>query len=396
VIRIAAETPWYELFSRGARDWLRHNEKVRDAVKDTLPDLLASSDLMTGPGSRTVAVPVKFLEHARLRLADAQVNQGAGQGRGEPGDVLQPGREEGGEQGQAGGTNDGEVRFVVELKLDEIVDWLWEELKLPELKPKRTATLDQAEYTREGWDKRGARSRLDRRRTMKEAVKRHAIQGNASGNAAGGGYVVEDEPISLVNDDLRFRQLVKRPSPATSAAVIFALDVSGSMDEAQRRLAKQFFFFALQGIRRQYAKVETVFLAHAAQAWEFDESQFFQASSSGGTVTSSVARLALEVMEKRYDPSRYNVYFFYASDGENAAEDRDEARSTLADIAGQVNYSGYCETGGVATFRPRDTQLAEVFSELKTSGLAVGTSHLASQEDVWNAIRAFFTEQSKE
>ena len=62
--------------------------------------------------------------------------------------------------------------------------------------------------------------------------------------------------------------------------MIFALDVSGSMDEAQRRLAKQFFFFALQGIRRQYSKVETVFLAHAAQAWEFDESQFFQASST--------------------------------------------------------------------------------------------------------------------
>ncbi|HYR34624.1 MAG TPA: DUF444 family protein [Burkholderiales bacterium] len=388
-IRIAAETPWYDLFSRGARDWLRHNEKVRDAVKDTLPELLSNSDLMTGSGSRTVAVPVKFLEHARLRLAESQVQQGAGQGRGEPGDVLQPGREEGGEQGQAGGTGDGEIRFVVELKLDEIVDWLWEELKLPELKPKRTATIDQAEYVREGWDKRGARSRLDRRRTMKEAVKRHAIQGN-------GAAPVNEEPISLVNDDLRFRQLVRRPSPATSAAVIFALDVSGSMDEAQRRLAKQFFFFALQGIRRQYAKVETVFLAHAAQAWEFDESQFFQASSSGGTVTSSVARLALEVMEKRYDPARYNVYFFYASDGENAAEDRDEARTTLAQIAELVNYSGYCETGGVATFRPRDTQLAEIFAELKGSGLAVGTSHLASQDDVWNAIREFFTEQSKE
>jgi len=391
-IRLAAETPWYDLFSRGARDWLRHNEKVRDAVKETLPELLAGSDLMTRPGNRTVAVPVKFLEHSRLRLADANVQQGAGQGRGEPGDVLQPGREEGGEQGQAGGTGEGEIRFVVELKVDEIVDWLWEELKLPELKPKRTATMDQAEYIREGWDKRGARSRLDRRRTMKEAVKRHAIQSNiAAGN---GTDTLEAEPISLVNDDLRFRQLVKRPSPATSAAVIFALDVSGSMDEAQRRLAKQFFFFALQGIRRQYAKVETVFLAHAAQAWEFDESQFFQASSSGGTVTSSVARLALEVMTTRYEPSRYNVYFFYASDGENAAEDRDEARGTLAEIARQVNYTGYCETGGVATFRPRDTQLAEIFTELKGSGLAVGTSHLASQDDVWNAIRAFFTEQA--
>jgi uncharacterized protein len=386
-IRLAAETPWYDLFSRGARDWLRHNEKVRDAVKETLPELLAGSDLMTRPGNRTVAVPVKFLEHSRLRLADANVQQGAGQGRGEPGDVLQPGREEGGEQGQAGGTGEGEIRFVVELKVDEIVDWLWEELKLPELKPKRTATMDQNEYVREGWDKRGARSRLDRRRTMKEAVKRHAIQSNTPDAAA-------DEPISLVNEDLRFRQLVRRPSPATSAAVIFALDVSGSMDEAQRRLAKQFFFFALQGIRRQYAKVETVFLAHAAQAWEFDESQFFQASSSGGTVTSTVARLALDVMSSRYDPSRYNVYFFYASDGENAAEDRDEARTSLNEIAAQVNYTGYCETGGVATFRPRDTQLAEIFTELKGSGLPVGTSHIASQDDVWKAIRDFFSQQA--
>jgi len=381
VIRIAAETPWYELFSRGARDWLRHNEKVRDAVKEGLPDLLAGADLMSRPGNRTVLVPVKFLEHARLRLADPAVQQGAGQGRGEPGDVLQPGREEGGGGAQAGGTRDGEIRFVVELKIDEIVDWLWEELKLPELKPKRCAVMDEPDYVREGWDKRGARARLDRRRTLKEAVKRRAVQEN---------------PVAFTNDDLRFRQLVKRASPATSAAVIFALDVSGSMDEAQRRLAKQFFFFALQGIRRQYAKVETVFLAHAAQAWEFDESQFFQASSSGGTVSSSVARLALEVMASRYDPSRYNVYFFYASDGENAAEDRDAASRTLAEIAAAANYAGYVETGGVATFRPRDTQLAEIFAELKGRSLPVGVSHLNAQEDVWRAIRAFFTEQARD
>src|SRR5687767_3173876 len=377
-IRIAAETPWYELFSRGARDWLRHNQKVRAAVKESLPELLASSDIITRPGNRTVAVPVKFLEHARFRLLDAQSHQGAGQGKGNPGDILQPGREQA-EKGQAG-TGNGEIRFVVELKVDEIVDWLWEELKLPELKPKRAATMDEPDYVREGWDKRGARSRLDRRKTMKEAVKRRAIQ---------------VDPVSITNEDLRFRQLVKRATPATSAAVIFALDVSGSMDEAQRRLAKQFFFFALQGIRRQYSKVETLFLAHAAEAWEFDESQFFQASSSGGTVTSCVARLALDKVQQRFDPSRYNTYFFYASDGENAAEDREPAKALLAELAQTVNYAGYVETGGVATFRPRETQLAELFGELKAHGAPVGVSHLNSQDDIWRAIREFFTEQSQ-
>jgi uncharacterized protein len=377
-IRIAAETPWYELFSRGARDWLRHNQKVRAAVKDTLPELLAGGDLMTGSGSRTVAVPVKMLEHARFRLLDGESQSGAGQGKGQPGDVLRPAREDGSERGQ-GGTGNGEIRFVVELKVDEIVDWLWEELKLPELKPKRAATLDEPDYVREGWDKRGARSRLDRRRTMKEAVKRRSVQSDS---------------VAIINEDLRFRQLHKRATPATNAAVIFALDVSGSMDEAQRRLAKQFFFFALQGIRRQYTKVETVFLAHAAQAWEFDESQFFQASSSGGTVTSSVAQLALELLQSRFDTSRYNAYFFYASDGENAAEDRDLARGSLGELASLVNYAGYVETGGVATFRPRETQLAEIFGELKAHGAPVGVSHLGSQEDIWRAIREFFTEQA--
>jgi uncharacterized sporulation protein YeaH/YhbH (DUF444 family) len=377
-IRIAAESPWYDLFSRGARDWLRHNQKVREAVKETLPDLVATEDLITQPANRPVLVPVKFLEHARLRLSEPGTQQGAGQGRGDPGDVLRPGREEQ-ERGEAG-TGKGELRFVMELKLEEIVDWLWEELKLPELKPRRSATLDEPDYIREGWDRRGARSRLDRRKTLKEAVKRRSMQTN---------------PVAITNDDLRFRQLVKRASPAINAAVIFALDVSGSMDEAQRRLAKTFFFFALQGIRRQYTKVETVFLAHAAEAWEFEESQFFQAQSNGGTVSSSAFKLAQEVLKARYDPARYNVYFFYASDGENAAEDRAGALESLGVLASQVNYAGYVETGGLATFRPRETQLTEIFAEMKARGRAVGQSQLNTQEDVWRAIREFFKEEQK-
>jgi uncharacterized sporulation protein YeaH/YhbH (DUF444 family) len=379
MVRIAAETPWYELFSRGARDWLRHNQKVREAVKGNLPEILSGEDLLSNPGAnRSVMVPVRFLEHSRFRLAEPESQQGAGQGRGQPGDVLQPARPDGERAAQSGGTENGEIRFVVEMKLEEIIDWIWEELKLPDLKPKRTASMDDPEYVREGWDKRGARSRLDRRRTLKEAVKRRAVQ---------------EDPVAIVNEDLRFRQLVKRPTPSTQAAVIFALDVSGSMDEAQRKLAKQFFFFALQGIRRQYAKVETAFLAHAAQAWEFEEREFFQASSSGGTVSSGVFQLALEVMRRRYDPSRYNVYFFYASDGENAAEDREPAAAALRALAELTNYAGYVETGGIATFRPRDTQLAEMFHELKATGLPVGMSPLGSQEDVWRAIREFFKER---
>ena len=69
-ITVSIETPWYELFSRGARDWLRHNEKVREGVQKSLPNLVAESDIITGSQDRTVHVPVRMLEHARFRLSD--------------------------------------------------------------------------------------------------------------------------------------------------------------------------------------------------------------------------------------------------------------------------------------------------------------------------------------
>ncbi len=376
--RIAAETPWYDLFSRGARDWLRHNQKVRETVRGKLPELLAGGDLITNPENRTVLVPVRFLEHARFRLLDPGEHTGAGQGKGEPGQVLRPASQKDDEGAGEPGTEGSEVRFVLELKLDEVVDWLWEELKLPDLKPKRSATLDEPDYVREGWDKRGARSRLDRRRTVREAVKRRAMQ---------------EAPLAFTNEDLRFRQLVRRSTPAINAAVIFALDVSGSMQEQQRRLAKTFFFFALQGIRRQYAKVETVFLAHAVDAWEFQEEQFFQAAGGGGTTASSAFRLGLQVLDQRYDPSRYNAYLFYASDGENASEDREAAAGALAELAAEVNYAGYVETDGTA-FRPKETQMSELFAALKEKGGPAGVAKLASLDDVWSAIRAFFRDQA--
>ena len=76
-------TAWYDLFSRGARDWLRHNDKVREAVQQHLPELIAGPDLITGPQDRTVQVPVRLLEHARFKLADARSQTGAGQGEGQ-------------------------------------------------------------------------------------------------------------------------------------------------------------------------------------------------------------------------------------------------------------------------------------------------------------------------
>jgi sporulation protein YhbH len=380
-ITMSAETPWYDLFSRGARDWLRHNEKVRESVQQNLPDLIAGTDLITGDQDRTVQIPVRMLEHARFRLSDTQrhVQTDAGQGQGNAGDVLRPAqRGRGDEEGQ-GDNSEGEVRLMLELKVDDIMDWLWEELKLPELKPKRNTAAQDEEYVREGWDKHGARARLDRRRTVKEAVKRRAIQPNA---------------VPFTNEDLRFRQLVQRKKPATNAVVIFALDVSASMTEAERKLAKTFFFFALQGIRRKYAKVETRFIAHTTQAWEFSENEFFQVTGTGGTGASTAFQVALEMIRNEYHPSQYNGYLFYASDGENFTEDRPAATDYLSQLGQLLNYIGYAETVPGSP-RTSETEMKAICAELERQGLPIATSTLARSDDVWKAIRKFLVQQAE-
>ncbi|MGZ8196832.1 MAG: DUF444 family protein [Burkholderiales bacterium] len=377
-LRISAEVGWYDLFSRGARDWLRHNEKVRESVEKTLPNLIAGPDVLSGPGGGTVLVPVRLAEHARFRLRDPESETGAGQGAGEPGQVLRPGQpQQGQDQGGEAGSGQGDLQFVLELKVEDVLDWLWEELKLPDLKPKVSARQDDVDFVREGWDKRGVRSRLDRRRTVKQAIRRRAIQ---------------EHPAPFTDDDLRFRQLVKRERPATNAAVIFALDVSGSMGETERQLAKTFFFFALQGIRRQYAKVEVAFVAHSAEAWEFNESQFFQTSGTGGTVSSTAFKLSREIIRERYDPSHYNVYLFYASDGENLVDDRELAAESLREVCGQTNYCGFIEIRPAYGISP-ETEMANIVSRLTRDNLPLGLARVTGREDVWAALRQFFQEQ---
>ncbi len=373
---------WYDLFSRGARDWLRHNEKVREAVQHHLPDLIAGPDLISGPQERTVQVPVRLLEHARFRLAETRSSSGVGQGEGQPGDVLRPARPEagvgpGGNEG--GGNQNGEVKLLLEFSIDDIMDWLWDELKLPLLKPKRHTVIEEHELVREGWDRHGARSRLDRRRTVKEAIKRRAVQ---------------DNPVAFTNEDLRFRQLVMRRKPTSNAVVFFVVDVSASMTQAERKLAKAFFFFALQGIRRKYGKVETRFVAHTTRAWEFPENEFFLVTGIGGTIASSAFRLTLDLMREHYDPALYNSYMFYASDGENFTEDRAAANHALIELAGLLNYIGYLETvPGMP--RSLDTEMRRLCAELERRGMPVSSSVLANTDDVWRAIRKFFVNQAQ-
>jgi uncharacterized sporulation protein YeaH/YhbH (DUF444 family) len=371
-------TGWYDLFSRGARDWLRHNEKIRAAVRASLPEIIAGSEV-AGDGARTVRVPVRMLEHYHFRLRSQDRQEGVGQGPAQPGDQLvPPGRDRGGGQRGAGGRDDGGVEFLLEFKIDDIVDWLWEEMQLPNLKA-RVGAAAETDWVREGWDRRGARSRLDRRRSLRESVKRRAIQ--------------QDSP-PFTDEDLRFRQLRRREQPTTQAVVFLLMDVSGSMGEPERKLAKAFFFWVVQGLRRQYLHLDTVFVAHTTEAWEFDEQQFFQVTGTGGTIASTGFVKVRELIEERYSPSRYNLYLFYASDGDNSSSDRQPSELALEALAPLVNYAGYVEVapGGHSRYA---SETRALFSTLVAAGQPVGYFTVTGLEDLWSAVRHFFSHEAK-
>lgn len=373
-----ADSNWYDLFSRGARDWLRHNEIIGKAVREKLPELLSQADVLGG-GEDTVKVPVRFMEHFRFRLRTADEQTGAGQGAAKPGDKLgKTGQEQQGEGKKGtGGNGEGGFELMLEFRIDDLVEWLWEELKLPNLKTKIGDSCDD-DYVREGWNRHGARSRLDRRRSIKESIKRRAVQA--------------DGPV-FVNDDLRYRQLVVRRQPATKAVVFFTMDVSSSMRDRDRKLAKTFFFWVMQGLRRQYQQIEIVYVAHTVKAWEFDEAEFFQVRGSGGTVASTAFDTVGGIIDERYDPSQYNIYLFYASDGENFRDDHSRATDSLAKITSVANCLGYIETPA-SSERALETETAGIFKAAQETGAPASSFALINNDSVWEAIRGFFRQHA--
>jgi uncharacterized sporulation protein YeaH/YhbH (DUF444 family) len=369
---------WYELFSRGARDWLRHDEKVRESVREHLPQIIAGGDVIND-STRTVRVPVRMLEHYHFRLRRAGESQGVGQGDAKPGDVLaDPSADQGSRDKGPGGQDEGQIQLLLEIKIDDIVDWLWEEMQLPNLKA-RIGPSEDTDWIREGWDRRGARSRLDRRRSFKELVKRR-------GQQAG--------PAGFTDEDLRFRQLARRRQPAIHAVVFFMLDVSGSMSDRDRKLAKTFFFWVVQGLRREYRSLETVFVAHTTEAWEFAETDFFQVTGTGGTVASTGLNKVREIIDARFNPARHNIYLFYASDGDNSVGDHAEAHTALADIANKACFSGYVEVASGLS-RQLATETGRLFAEIASGGLPAASYVVNDFDDVWGAVRHFFTAEAR-
>jgi sporulation protein YhbH len=364
----------WSLHRKGPIDQLRHNEKVKEAIKENLPAIIGEESIIATDGAKIVKIPIRSLELPHFRFGRADRDRvGQGKGDSKVGDVL--GQEGSGPgRGTGAGNQPGIDYYEAELTIDELTAMVFEDLALPFLKPKaqREVVADTVHFTEVR--KRGIFSNLDKRRTLLENFRRNARAGNL---AIGG----------ISNEDLRFKTWEPEIRREQNAVVIAMRDVSGSMGEFEKYITRSFYLWMVRFLRSKYQSVEIVFVTHHSEAKEVDEETFFHLGESGGTKVSSAYQLALEIVSERYPVDAWNVYPFHFSDGDNWG-DGDSARCVglVRQLLDRCNAFGYGEIQQQVQASP--TTLMAALSAIHDPRFIALT--ISRKEDVHPALRRFF------
>jgi hypothetical protein len=372
----------WSLQRKGIIDQERHKERVREAIRKNLGSIVSNESIILSDGRRTVRVPIRSLDEYKFRF-DHRKKKHVGQGDGKTrvGDVI--GRESQGGQGAGGGPAGGEggaEYYEAEINIDELAALIFEDLSLPFLEEKAKKAVP-AKTTRFNEIRRtGVMANLDKRRMIMENIKRNArdSKGARFGN--------------VKKEDLRFKTWEETNRYESNAVVISMMDVSGSMGEFKKYIARSFYFWMVRFLRTKYDNVEIVFISHHTEAHEVNEEQFFTQGESGGTVVSSAYQLALDVIRSRYPPSDWNVYPFHFSDGDNYYSDNEEAVRLADELIQTCNLFGYGEIGeeGAGGYRRSSGALLSIFKDrLKRKERFIGV-RIDEREDVYPALKQFF------
>lgn len=376
---MAGYIPDWSLARKGSSDQARHQKKIRQALKERLGDLVTEDSIFTMDNDRVIKVPIRSLEQYKFRFHPWQGDRvSQDQGEGKPGDVLGtiPKKADGSGAGPGHGGEPGEIPgidyYEAEVTLDEVADLLFEDLGLPYLKPKPKAAIVHPTTKFKDISQKGLMGNLDKRRSLRQNLIRNA----RVGPARVGGWREED---------LRFKIWVDEPEPEDNAVVIAMRDISGSMGDFKKQMARNFAFWMLKFLRQQYRAVEVVFLVHHTQAREVDEEAFFQLGESGGTKVSSVYQLCSEIIQERYPPALWNIYPIHFSDGDNWS-DADNRRTVeyLERMLPWVNVFGYGEIreGGYTS------TLMSAFGHIKHARFKLVT--MTQKTDLYPALKEFF------
>ena len=254
--------------------------------------------------------------------------EGVGRGKGKDGDVIgkdpqgnEPGGHEAGEDHSDG--------ITVDISMEEVLNFLQEELALPNLKPKPADTYEEIKIKYNDIARTGPESLRHNRRTMLQALKRMAASGELDKLHMIPGFAEPVRVITPINSDRRYRQYKEIRIPASNAVIFFARDGSGSMDQTKCEIVSDMSWWIDVWIRHFYDRVERVYIWHDTIAEEVDENKFYNYRYGGGTYCSSAFKLIAHQLESRYPPEKWNIYVFYFSDGENWGNDNTKLVETI-------------------------------------------------------------------
>lgn len=365
----------WSLHRKGHMDQQRHNEKIKEAIKQNLHEIVSREDIIMSDGKNVVKVPIRSLEQYKFRFDHNKGdNVGQGQGGTQVGDVLgrAPGDEQGQGQGQAG-DEAGQDYFEAEVNLEDLAAMIFEDLGLPNLEEKRNQQLEAETIQFKDIRRAGVLANLDKRRTIMENIKRNAMKGDARfGNVR--------------SEDLRFKTWDAEVRNESNAVVLAMMDVSGSMGEFEKYIARSFYFWMVRFLRTKYNNVEIVFISHHTEAKIVTEEEFFTKGESGGTRVSSAYQLAMDVINSRFPPTDWNIYPFHFSDGDNMFSDNRLCVELVKQLLAKCNLFGYGQIK--QGWYPAGTLMSVYSQEIDHDKFVAVT--IEDKEDVYPALRKFF------
>lgn len=321
---------------------------------------------------------------------------------------------QGGGPGDASNSGDGSDDFVFSISKDEYLNLLFEDLELPNLEKNQLDKLIDYRTVRAGYCADGVPSNIDivkslqgsiarriamtadKRRQLKELEAELTqleqdphdnVQAKITLNKAIKDIKEKINKVPFIDSfDLRYRNYAKQPVPTSKAVMFCLMDVSGSMDQATKDIAKRFYILLYLFLSRTYKTIDVVYIRHHTQAKEVDEHEFFYSQETGGTIASSALELMINIIADRYNENEWNIYGAQASDGDNWADDSPHCQNLMRNkILPKTRYFSYIEI----TQRAHQS-LWQQYAQLADGDSSFSIEHIKSVEDIYPVFRSLF------
>jgi uncharacterized sporulation protein YeaH/YhbH (DUF444 family) len=340
------------------------------------------------------------------------------------GDILPRSGEKSGGRPRDPGEGDGEDAFRFVLSRDEFVDLFLDDLELPDLAKRKLADAESEGIQRAGYTTSGSPANISVSRTVSRALARRValrrprletileleaeIAEIAESDEAHRAELMAQlealkakaRRIPFIDPiDIRYRRFENVPKPVAQAVMFCLMDVSGSMSEHMKDLAKRFYMLLYVFLKRRYRHVEIVFIRHTDRAEEVDEETFFRGPASGGTLVSSALQAMHDIVRSRFRPADWNIYAAQASDGDNSISDGEVAGRLLTDMILPVSqFFAYLEVGetGGYTFDMPDSALWTLYQRLRANGAPLSMRKVSERSEIFPVFHDLFHRRGRQ